>query len=127
MRMLKFMLVSVFALCGADAAQSADPVKIRLSWVAPVTNWASIMLEKKELVTPLGKSYTLEAVRDLLPRERASEVIDLHRRGEARANLRFSARQVRSFLHAFAGRASLSHALLYRACASMMEAARAAL
>jgi hypothetical protein len=72
-------------------------------------------------------AYTLEAVRDLLPRERASEVIDLHRRGEARANLRFSARQVRSFLHAFAGRASLSHALLYRACASMMEAARAAL
>jgi hypothetical protein len=72
-------------------------------------------------------SYTLEAVCDLLPRARANEIIELHRRGEARANLRFSARQVRSFLRSFAGRASVSHALLYRACASMMEAARAAI
>jgi sulfonate transport system substrate-binding protein len=65
MRMLKLlkMLASVFALFGASAAQSADPVKIRLSWVAPVTNWASIMLDKKELARHLGKSYTLEPVR----------------------------------------------------------------
>src|SRR5216684_5701548 len=63
MRMLKLTFVSVFALLGAGAAQSADPVKIRLSWVAPVTNWASIMLEKKELAGHLGKSYTLEPVR----------------------------------------------------------------
>src|SRR6202049_1231974 len=67
MRILKFMLVSVFALCGAGAAQSADPVKIRLSWVAPVTNWASIMLEKKEVAQHLGKSYTLEPVRFPVP------------------------------------------------------------
>ena len=63
MRMLKLLLVSVFAFCSASAAQSADPVKIRLSWVAPVTNWASIMLEKKELAAHLGKSYTLEPIR----------------------------------------------------------------
>ena len=63
MRMLKFMLVAAAALLGATAAQSADPVKIRLSWVAPVTNWASIMLEKKDLAQHLGKSYTLEPVR----------------------------------------------------------------
>jgi sulfonate transport system substrate-binding protein len=63
MRMQKWMLVSVFALFGASAAHSADPVKIRLSWVAPVTNWGSIMLEKKELAQHLGKSYTLEPVR----------------------------------------------------------------
>jgi sulfonate transport system substrate-binding protein len=63
MRMQKWMLVSVFALFSASAAHSADPVKIRLSWVAPVTNWGSIMLEKKELAQHLGKSYTLEPVR----------------------------------------------------------------
>jgi sulfonate transport system substrate-binding protein len=63
MRMQKWMLVSVFALFGANPAHSADPVKIRLSWVAPVTNWGSIMLEKKELAQHLGKSYTLEPVR----------------------------------------------------------------
>ena len=61
MRMLKLMLAGVAAatLLGATAAQCADPVKIRISWVAPVTNWASIMLEKKELAQHLGKSYTL--------------------------------------------------------------------
>ena len=37
------------ALFGTSAAQSADPVKIRASWVAPVSNWASIWLEKKDL------------------------------------------------------------------------------
>jgi NitT/TauT family transport system substrate-binding protein len=65
MRILKLALATVAAaaLLGTSAAQSADPVKIRLSWVAPVTNWASIMLEKKDLAQHLGKSYTLEPVR----------------------------------------------------------------
>src|SRR6185369_1014112 len=65
MRILKLMFASVAAatLLSASAAQSADPVKIRLSWVAPVTNWASILLEKKDLAQHLGKSYTLEPVR----------------------------------------------------------------
>ena len=63
MRVLLFAGVAAAALFGADAGQSAEPVKIRLSWVAPITNWASIMLEKKELARHLGKSYTLEPVR----------------------------------------------------------------
>src|SRR5213078_4305235 len=65
MRLSKLIFASVAAaaLFGASAAQSADPVKIRIAWVAPVTNWASIMLEKKDLARHLGKSYTLEPVR----------------------------------------------------------------
>ena len=65
MRLSRLILASVAAaaLFGAAGAQAADPVKIRLSWVAPVTNWASIMLEKKDLARHLGKSYTLEPVR----------------------------------------------------------------
>ncbi|HEX2352369.1 MAG TPA: PhnD/SsuA/transferrin family substrate-binding protein, partial [Xanthobacteraceae bacterium] len=65
MRLSKFIFASVAAaaLFGTSTAQSADPVKIRISWVAPVTNWASIMLEKKDLARHLGKSYTLEPVR----------------------------------------------------------------
>jgi sulfonate transport system substrate-binding protein len=51
------------ALLGVGKARSAEPVQIRLSWVAPVTNWASIMLEKKDLAHHLGKSYTLEPTR----------------------------------------------------------------
>jgi NitT/TauT family transport system substrate-binding protein len=63
MRVLKLTCAAAIALLGVTAATSAEPVKIRLSWVAPVTNWASIMLEKKELAQHLGKSYTLEPVR----------------------------------------------------------------
>jgi len=48
MRVSRLIVASLAAaaLLSADAAQAAEPVKIRLSWVAPVTNWASIMLEK---------------------------------------------------------------------------------
>jgi NitT/TauT family transport system substrate-binding protein len=45
------------------ATAAAEPVKIRMAWVAPVSNWASIVLEKKELAKHLGKSYALETVR----------------------------------------------------------------
>jgi len=63
MRVLLLAAAAAAMLFGADAPASAEPVKIRLSWVAPVTNWASIMLEKKDLARHLGKSYTLEPVR----------------------------------------------------------------
>jgi sulfonate transport system substrate-binding protein len=49
------------SLC-AGAARGAEPVKIRVSWIAPLTNWASILLEKKDLARNLGKSYVLEPV-----------------------------------------------------------------
>jgi NitT/TauT family transport system substrate-binding protein len=65
MPVLKLLLpaFAAAALLGATPAQSADPVKIRASWVAPVSNWASILLEKKDLARHLGKSYVLEPVR----------------------------------------------------------------
>jgi sulfonate transport system substrate-binding protein len=61
---LKIMLATLSAsiLFGA-AAQGADPLKIRAAWVAPVSNWASILLEKKDLMRHHGKSYILEPVR----------------------------------------------------------------
>src|SRR2546425_12849999 len=65
MRLQKIALAGVCALglFAANTANSAEPVKIRMSWVAPVANWASIILEKKDLAVHLGKSYTLEPVR----------------------------------------------------------------
>jgi len=65
MRSLKatFAALATMTMLGAGAAQAADPVKIRVSWVAPISNWASIWLEKKDLAKHLGKSYTFEAVR----------------------------------------------------------------
>ena len=65
MRLIKSTLagLAAAALIGTSAAHCAEPVKIRLSWVAPVTNWASIILEKKDLARHLGKSYVLEPMR----------------------------------------------------------------
>ena len=52
MQIRKLALAGVCALglFGTSAANSAEPVKIRMSWVAPVANWASIVLEKKDQI-----------------------------------------------------------------------------
>jgi len=63
MRLMKLMLAGLAALALTGAAAAQSPVKIRIAWVAPVSNWASILLEKKDLAKHLGKSYTLEPVR----------------------------------------------------------------
>lgn len=62
MRLHKFALAGICALMLSAAAQAAEPVKIRMSWIAPLANWGSIVMEKKDLATHLGKSYTLETV-----------------------------------------------------------------
>src|SRR5271156_2732971 len=62
MRSLKFALATLCAVTFAGAA-NAEPIKIRNSWVAPVTNWASILLEKKDLAKHMGQSYVMEPVR----------------------------------------------------------------
>jgi NitT/TauT family transport system substrate-binding protein len=62
MRAVKFALASLCAVSFAGAA-NAEQIKIRNSWVAPVTNWASILLEKKDLAKHLGQSYVMEPVR----------------------------------------------------------------
>jgi sulfonate transport system substrate-binding protein len=65
MRLLKSALIGTIAaaVIGIAAAPAQQPVKIRGSWVAPVANWASILLEKKDLARHLGKSYVFEPVR----------------------------------------------------------------
>ena len=63
MRFVKAMLAAVALGLGASAAAAQSPVKIRAGWVAPLSNWASIWMEKKDLAKHLGKSYTFEAIR----------------------------------------------------------------
>ncbi len=67
--------------------------------------------------------YTRDGVRDLLPRREAQRVMDTHRRAEAKANLSFSAKQVRTFLRQFPGATSKRRRLLYHVCAGLMEGA----
>lgn len=64
MRSVKIVLTALAASVafGAGTARS-EPVRIRMAWVAPVSNWASVVTEKKDRARHLGKSYTLEAVR----------------------------------------------------------------
>lgn len=62
MRVANFACAGLCVLAFAGASANAEPVLIRNSWVAPVTNWASIMLEKKDLAKHLGQSYVMEPV-----------------------------------------------------------------
>jgi sulfonate transport system substrate-binding protein len=50
------------SLCGLAciATAHAEPLKIRGAWVAPVANWASIWLAKKDLAKHFGQSYVFE-------------------------------------------------------------------
>ena len=53
--------VAVLA-CGIGLAQ-AEPLKIRGAWVAPLANWASVWVQKKDLAVHYGQSYVFEPVR----------------------------------------------------------------
>ncbi|MGH6676205.1 MAG: ABC transporter substrate-binding protein, partial [Xanthobacteraceae bacterium] len=61
MRRLKFGLAGLCALALVGTAQ-AEPLKIRGAWVAPVANWASLWLAKKDLARHFGKSYVFQPV-----------------------------------------------------------------
>lgn len=63
MRIAKWIVAALFAGAAVTQAAAQQPVNIRVAWTAPVSNWASILLEKKDLAKHLGKSYTLEPVR----------------------------------------------------------------
>lgn len=65
MRCIRTSLAGLAAmlLLGFAAASAQQPVKIRISWVAPVVEWPSLLLHKKELAKHMGKSYVLESTR----------------------------------------------------------------
>jgi NitT/TauT family transport system substrate-binding protein len=63
MRFAKTLFALAAVAVSAGAANAADPVKIRVAWVAPVANWASILLEKKDLMQHHGKTYVMEPTR----------------------------------------------------------------
>jgi sulfonate transport system substrate-binding protein len=59
MRSLKLGLAG-FCVLALMSTGHADPLKIRGAWVAPVANWASIWLQKKDLAKHFGQSYVFE-------------------------------------------------------------------
>ncbi|MBV8109447.1 MAG: hypothetical protein JO012_06750, partial [Hyphomicrobiales bacterium] len=65
MRLVRSWLIGLVAAISllAQGASKAEPVKIRASWIAPLSNWASLLMEKKELARHMGRTYILEPVR----------------------------------------------------------------
>ncbi len=64
MRSFRFgLLGACAAVLACVSAVHADPIKIRLAYVVPVSNWAPLFAEKKDLAKHWGTSYDLEAVR----------------------------------------------------------------
>lgn len=68
MRSLKSICLAALAGCVmalglAHEGVAQTPVKIRLAWVVPVANWASLIPERPDLLQHQGKSYVLEPVR----------------------------------------------------------------
>ena len=61
MRKASFAWAVLCTLALVGTAQ-ADPLKIRGAWVAPVANWASIWLAKKDLAKHFGQSYVFEPI-----------------------------------------------------------------
>lgn len=61
--MLARMGLTALALFALSGAATAEPLQVRVSWTAPVSDWASIWLEKKDLARNYGKSYVFNAVR----------------------------------------------------------------
>jgi sulfonate transport system substrate-binding protein len=57
-----FALSSLILVLFGSGIARADPVQIRVAWVAPIANWISIWLDKKDLATHYGKSYTFVPV-----------------------------------------------------------------
>lgn len=51
------------ALTHSASAQAADPLKIRISWVAIPNNLPPLLMEKPELMMRAGQSYVVDAVR----------------------------------------------------------------
>jgi sulfonate transport system substrate-binding protein len=63
MRRLVRALIVALSVCASCAGATAEPITVRVSWTVPVSNWMSILLEKKDLMPHLGKSYMLEPTR----------------------------------------------------------------
>jgi len=65
MRLRSASLKAIVAAAGLAAglsAASAEPLQIRLSFIVPVANWATMLFKTPGLARHLGTSYTFQAV-----------------------------------------------------------------
>jgi sulfonate transport system substrate-binding protein len=62
MPVLRGVLITAALATFILPAHAAEPLKVRIAWVVPVTNIASILFDKKGVAVHEGKSYTAETV-----------------------------------------------------------------
>src|SRR5262249_32377872 len=63
MRSVKAFVALLALTMAAVISAHAEPLLIRNSYVVPVSNWAPLLVVKKDLAKHWGKSYNMEAVR----------------------------------------------------------------
>jgi ABC-type nitrate/sulfonate/bicarbonate transport system substrate-binding protein len=87
MRGFKVLFALLAVAMAAAGAARAEPLLIRNSYVVPVSNWAPLLVAKKDLARHWGKSYNMEAIRY----QGSSQMITAMAAGELEiANLAFS-------------------------------------
>jgi sulfonate transport system substrate-binding protein len=59
----KVGLVSIALVVFGVGSAQADPLQIRGAWVAPLANWSSVWLQKKDLAQHFGQSYVFQPTR----------------------------------------------------------------
>lgn len=59
---LKVAMLGILLFVSSVNAAPAGPVKIRVGWVVPITDWALLMTEKRDLAQHLGQSYVIEPI-----------------------------------------------------------------
>ena len=57
----RILLAALALVLGAAAAEAQTPLKIRVSYIVPVSNWGTMLFKRPELSPHLNKSYTYEA------------------------------------------------------------------
>src|SRR5262245_26818312 len=62
-RLTKFAAALTVACVTSLSYACAEPLKIRISWVAIPNNLPPLLMEKPELMTRAGQSYTVDAIR----------------------------------------------------------------
>jgi sulfonate transport system substrate-binding protein len=63
LKLLAVVLLALLLTCGQQPARAADPIKIRIGWIAAPANLAPILFAKDGIARHLGTSYTLEPLR----------------------------------------------------------------
>lgn len=59
----RIFICCLLALLFANSAAHAEPVKIRISWVAVPNNLPPLFMAKPEMMTHAGKTYVVDAIR----------------------------------------------------------------